>query len=755
MFWFISNKSIKSKVISQITAQIVIALFLIIVMVIFIVDKQLSEQTQALLVNKTHALNERLEQRLSFLIENTELLTKNELMINSLTDSEGRSTYLSPLIENFMEGRGVISLDVVGYDGKPIFQTQKSIPTYNESLMLRTALVFSQVSYDIRESDNQLVVISPIKYYSTTQGAVIVVFNLAVFVDNNLPEDKNAFVKLIKNNQTIYSYNFDPTVSYTTFNNHSDSMSRFEQLGVSVEIGLPENEYRAPIKNATIMLIILGLFFIIISIYISSKIASNITAPIIELYRRVKASDNKLNMPCSPLGSNDELEDLAIAFDERTYSLQYQARHDPLTSLPNRILFLDRLNQAIQIAQRSQTKVVVLFIDLDNFKEVNDSFGHDVGDELLQVVAKRMLSNLRASDSIARFGGDEFTILLDGIEHEEEIIIILQKIMQVFTEQFILENHQFFISCSMGIAIGPDNGVSPEDLLKHADSAMYKAKKQGRNNYQFYTYDMTEKAHERIALETKLKQAIKNKEFEVHYQPQVDIRTKQITGMEALIRWNQPDDGQIPPDKFIPLAEETGCIIEIDHWVMHNAMQQFMVWKNDGLVTGVLSLNLSTVMLDRDDFISIVKHAMSETKMSPKTLMFEVTETQIMRNPEHVIKLLKHIKQLGVRLAIDDFGTGHSSLSYLKRLPVDKIKIDREFIRDIPNDLDDIKLTRAIIALSQSLQLDVIAEGVETSEQADFLLQHNCFEAQGYFYFKPLSANKITSILRKQQGLSY
>ncbi|WP_415396702.1 putative bifunctional diguanylate cyclase/phosphodiesterase [Sulfurimonas sp. CS5] len=748
---FFKKQSIRNKVVIQVTSQVVIVSVLIIITMLFIVNKHLSEQTQALLSSKAKNIHEKIEQRIRYLVENTVLLTKNELMVNALTDTIGRKKYLTPLVENFMEGKDVTSLDVVDYDGRPIFQTQTNTPLYNKSKNLRTALALNQVTVYIQKSDKRIVVISPIEYYSTTQGAAIVVFDMASIARENLPLTKTLYMKLVRGEEIIFSNNYDPKLEYRSVVHYADDKMRtFKDLGIALEIGLPQNIYRAPINEAIVKLVIIGLLFIIISIFTSTMTANNITQPILELYRRVKASADDKDILCSPLGSDDEVEKLAKAFDERTLQLQYQVEHDALTSLPNRVLFMDRLHQAIKVAKRKKDKIAVLFMDLDRFKEVNDSFGHDFGDELLKIVSTEVKAHLRASDSIARLGGDEFTILLDHIKNTDAIVNIAQKIMQTFKEPFTIKNHKFFITCSIGIAIYPLNGETPDKLLKNADAAMYKAKDDGRNTYQFYIDEMTDKAYGRITLETQLRQALKNEEFEVYYQPQVDMGSEDIIGMEALIRWHHPEMGFVPPDKFIPLAEETGIIVEIDRWVMNSALEQFMKWKEDGLNPGILSLNLSMVQLNHEGFIDEVKRVMSLTNMPPKLLMFEVTESQIMKNPQQTIAKLENLKEIGVSLAVDDFGTGHSSLSYLKRLPIDKIKIDQSFVRDIPEDSDDMELTRAIIAISKSLKRSVIAEGVETYEQAQFLQENECIEAQGYLYHRPQNAQAITKLLVRE-----
>lgn len=743
------KQSIKNKVVFQITGHVVAALFIIIIAVIFLVNRLLGEQTQTLLEYKAQTFHEKIEQRLNYLLESSTLLTSNKLMVNALTDSQGREQYLPLLVKNFMEGKDVVSLDVVDFDGRAIFQTQKQTPIYNESSSLRTALALNQATISIRESDNNIVVISPIEYYATTQGAVIVVFDTASIVKRNLITDEATYVRLLRDGKSLFSQNFNPQTHYRSYKHEADSATPlFKEMGVALEIGLLESVYSSPIKNSIFQLIFIGLIFIAIAVITSTKTANNITKPILELYRRVKAAKEGESVLCSPLGSHDELDELARAFDERTFLLQHQAEHDFLTELPNRVLLISRLDHAIKEAHRNKEKVALLFIDLDHFKEVNDSFGHDFGNELIKDVSKQLHNMLSLDDTVARFGGDEFVILLDHIEDENIILHTAQKIMEIFKEPFEIRKHKFFISCSIGIALYPINGETSDVLLKNADAAMYKAKEEGRNKYQFYLNDMTERAYERITLETRLRQAIKNEEFEVYYQPQVAMDVNKIIGMEALIRWNNPEMGFIAPDKFIPLAEKSGIIVDIDRWVMKTAVGQFVKWNKEGLNPGVLSINLSVVQLSQDDFIDFVKKVIDDAKISAEQLMLEVTESQIMRNPKQAIAMLETLKDIGIGLALDDFGTGHSSLSYLKRIPIDKVKIDRSFISDIPQDSSSMELARAIIAMARSLKREVIAEGVETQEQAQFLQENGCLEAQGYLYYKPQNAQNIAKILQ-------
>lgn len=428
--------------------------------------------------------------------------------------------------------------------------------------------------------------------------------------------------------------------------------------------------------------------------------------------------------------------------------LDHQAHHDFLTNLPNRVLFHDRLNQAIQKAKRETEEFALLFLDLDNFKEINDSLGHDVGDEVLKVITHRLNEIIRDSDTLARLGGDEFTIIMTGLKQGQDASLLAQKILMAFANPIVLHGNNLYISCSIGISLYPSDGVSASNLLKYADAAMYRAKDEGRNNFQFYSADMTELAFERVVMEASIRAGIKNEEFVVYYQPQVDGTNGKLLGMEALVRWQHPTMGMVSPAKFISLAESTGLIIELDQYVMKTAMTQLSQWYSKGLNPGVLAMNLSMKQLEQKDFINILKKMIEETGSKPEHLELEVTESHIMTNPQEAINILNKIHDLGIELAIDDFGTGYSSLSYLKRLPISKVKIDQSFVKDLPDNEEDIAITKAVIALSTSLNLRVIAEGVETKEQKEFLIQNGCNNIQGYYYSRPVPADELENILR-------
>ena len=427
--------------------------------------------------------------------------------------------------------------------------------------------------------------------------------------------------------------------------------------------------------------------------------------------------------------------------------LEYQAHHDSLTQLPNRLLFNDRLNHAIKSAKRNSHKIALLFIDLDHFKEINDSLGHTVGDEVLKVVTQRLNKTIREIDTLSRLGGDEFTIIMENIFHGEDASRLAQKILGTLSLPINIDDHILYVSSSIGICLYPEDGDSAINLLKYADSAMYKAKDEGRNNFQFYSNEMTELALERVVMETQLRESLQNEDFKVYYQPQINAEYNELIGMEALVRWQHPTMGLLSPARFIPIAESTGLIIILDKFVMKTAMTQFAQWYKDGYNPGILAMNLTAQQLQSKDFLTMFKNLIKETGCKPEWLELEVTEGQIMMRPDEAIKILNNISDLGVELAIDDFGTGYSSLSYLKKLPINKLKIDQSFVRDLPYDEDDIGISKAVIALAKSLNLKIIAEGVETKEQKEFLVHNGCSNIQGYLYSKPVVAEDIETIL--------
>lgn len=433
---------------------------------------------------------------------------------------------------------------------------------------------------------------------------------------------------------------------------------------------------------------------------------------------------------------------------EKEKSLDYLAHHDPLTKLPNRLLFGDRLEQALRHAKRNNMGVALLFIDLDEFKEINDSFGHNLGDQLLKKVAERLKKHVRDHDTISRLGGDEFTIIIEDLADASDAALVAQNLLNAFHQPVELDE-QLHISLSIGISLYPNDADQPEALIRNADTAMYRAKAAGKNRYEFYTKEMTDQAFERILMVGALRNAIENEQFVLHYQPQIDLRDNTIIGAEALIRWKDPQMGTIEPSRFIPVAEKTGMIKIIDRWVLDTVCRNIHEWQQQGYQVPRISINISARHFGSNSLASEVAATLDQNKCSGEMIELEITEGVIMNNPERSGKELKQLREMGIRIAIDDFGTGYSSLSYLKILPLDRLKIDHSFIRDIPGDINDQAISRAIIALSDSLGLEVIAEGMETEEQRQFLIDEHCFYAQGFLFSKGVPEDEFLSLLGK------
>jgi diguanylate cyclase (GGDEF)-like protein len=428
--------------------------------------------------------------------------------------------------------------------------------------------------------------------------------------------------------------------------------------------------------------------------------------------------------------------------------LQHLAHHDPLTGLPNRVLLQDRLNQAMREADRLERMVAVMFLDLDRFKTINDTLGHHMGDALLQAAAGRLTHCLRPGDTVSRLGGDEFTIILANLAHVDDVTRVAQKIMEQFIAPFRVGGRDLFVSTSIGVTLYPLDEKDAASLLKDADIAMYRAKELGRNQFQFYTPELNVRAARRLELETGLWRAIERQEFVLHYQPLVDLKTGNIRGMEALLRWQHPEFGLVPPLDFIPLAEETGLIVPIGEWVLKTACAQIKTWHDAGFPALHVAVNLSSKQLRNKKLIDAVKRSLDAAGLEACYLDVELTESVLMQDMELATTILKELKAVGVSVSLDDFGTGYSSLSYLKRFPIDYLKIDRSFVHDITQDSFGAGLVQAIIAMANVLKIKVIAEGVETREQMEFLRRHGCDITQGYYCSRPLAVETFTDLLR-------
>jgi diguanylate cyclase (GGDEF)-like protein len=474
---------------------------------------------------------------------------------------------------------------------------------------------------------------------------------------------------------------------------------------------------------------------------------------------------------------NDEFGKLSHAFDEmaqkistsnkqishQTYKIEKLAYYDPLTELPNRVTFIARLKEEIERASRGNEKLAVLFIDLDDFKIVNDIYGHDIGDILLKQVAERMTQHTRLSDTVARLGGDEFTILLTQQNSSEDSSFVGKRILQDLNRPFDISNRivkelnrpfrikekEINISSSIGIAIYPDNGESAADILRNADTAMYAAKAEGKNNFRFCSEEMANKMQELFQTEKDMRSALVNDEFVLYYQPQIDLKTEKICGLEALIRWIHPEKGFIPPVDFIPLAEERGIINDITKWVLRTVCKQQNLWEKSGCSPVPVMVNLSARDFYQQDIEKFITDLINKEDIAPSLLGIEVTETSVMEDKTNAVKTLANIKKLGIKIALDDFGTGYSSLNYLQILPIDVVKIDRSFIHEITSSPKNAAITEAIIAMSHTLGLKVLVEGVETNEQSEFIKEIQCDYVQGYLFSKPLPEKEITPLLKQ------
>jgi diguanylate cyclase (GGDEF)-like protein/PAS domain S-box-containing protein len=427
--------------------------------------------------------------------------------------------------------------------------------------------------------------------------------------------------------------------------------------------------------------------------------------------------------------------------------MMHSAEHDFLTGLPNRMLLNDRVNQAIAAAPRHNKKVAVLFLDLDGFKHINDSLGHPIGDKLLQSIAKRLVNCVRGSDTVSRQGGDEFVVLLSEMEQSEDAAISALRLLQAVAEAHTIDQHDLHVTTSIGVSVFPDDGKDAETLIKNADTAMYQAKENGRQSYQFFKPAMNVRAVERQSIEENLRRALERQEFALHYQPKIDLRTGKISGAEALIRWTHPVRGPVSPAQFIPVAEDCGLILPIGQWVLREACKQARAWVDAGLPVTSMAVNISSMEFRDDNFLDSVFAALSETGLDPQSLELELTESVLMKRAESAASVLKTLRARGVQIAVDDFGTGYSSLSYLTKFPIDALKIDQSFVRQISSTPDDTTIVTAVISMGRSLKLRVVAEGVETRDELAFLQARQCDEAQGYYFSRPVLPQQFAKLL--------
>jgi diguanylate cyclase (GGDEF)-like protein len=534
-----------------------------------------------------------------------------------------------------------------------------------------------------------------------------------------------------------------------------------QKLG-TVRLGMSTEQLQQDIDSLRDRNTVLGVGFLFIGLVLSLPLVRRITRPLALLKASTEAASQGRFEQQIEIRTNDEIGMLAAAFNRMLRQLQEhteRARHlaffDSVTDLPNRVHFKELLGRAIASARRDQHRGAVLFLDLDRFKLINDTFGHDAGDLLLRSFAVRLTNCLRAADvvarpgakapdsTLARLGGDEFTIMLGEIHGPADAARVARRVLEALDQPFDLGGQTVVVGTSIGVAIFPDDGDDPESLLKNADVAMYHAKEQGRNNYQFYSRSLGARTVARLTLERDLRKALVRGEFELQYQPQLALGSRAVVGLEALVRWHHPRLGLVSPATFISLAEETRLIVPVGIWVLRQACREASAWSQAGLGPLRIAVNLSVVQVLQNNFVGQLAAVLAETGLAPERLELEITETTVMTDAEAVVAKLIEVKRMGVTLAIDDFGTGHSSLSYLKRFPLDRLKIDRSFIRDIACDADDEAIVTAIIAMSRSLSFEVVAEGIETARQEDFLRRQGCDLAQGFLFSPPLPAKDV------------
>ena len=534
---------------------------------------------------------------------------------------------------------------------------------------------------------------------------------------------------------------------------------------------LPETELLKASKNlgATLVWVVLGTVVLMVFVLLIA-ISFLMTRPLKQLMIAVREIGKGRLMPKISLSSKDELGQLALSFQKMADSLEKSrinieqlAYHDSLTGLPNRFQTHETLRHMISIARRNNSKMAVLFLDLDNFKRVNDTLGHQVGDQLLKEMASRLSSVLRPEDSIllenqetssdilARLGGDEFVILLPRIDSSLDAAKVATRILDIMKMPFYFDDKEIYSTSSIGIALFPDDGTEVDDLIKRADAAMYQAKEQGRNNFQFYSASYNRAVSEHISLEGRLRRALENNELELYYQPIIQTKTGKVAGLESLLRWNDPLEGFILPDRFIPIAEESGIILPIGEWVLQQAARQLSLWHAAGLTDASISVNVSAIQLQRQNLVSIIEQVLKDNGLKPCYLELEITETAIMKIKPEVIKDLDSLRKKGLTITLDDFGTGYSSLSVLQELPIGKVKIDKSFVQDMLVDPKDAAIISAILFIAKSLGLRSTAEGIETQEQASRLAKEGCDQLQGYLLCQPLPAAEITAFLKKQK----
>ena len=556
--------------------------------------------------------------------------------------------------------------------------------------------------------------------------------------------------------------NYDgPGIALTSLGRETFTVSRrLPSTGWILVAGIETREIFAPINNQKQQIYLSALLMTVVMVLVLRQVLARQLVPLVKASASMRQMvDGKTAFAPLPVRRSDEVGQLIESFNAlvlwRTvaeHQMEFLAQHDALTALPNRLLIEDRFGQATGFADRSGHKVALFSIDLDRFKSINDSLGHSLGDTLLKQIASRLCDGLRDTDTLSRQGGDEFLVLLPALEDGDATIPVLGKLMECLQLPFHVEGHELTTTASIGVALYPEDGTNFSTLLKHADMAMYQAKEAGGNSYCFFDPRMNVEILETLAMRNGLKLAVERQELVIHYQPQIELASGTVVGAEALIRWQHPSFGLVPPGRFIPVAEDSGLIVPIGAWVLHEACRQAMAWQAAGLPPLVMAVNLSAVQFKRGNLRQTVVEALQASGLAPELLELELTESILIQDTEGVLATVQALKNLGVKLSIDDFGTGYSSLSYLKRLAVDKLKIDQSFVRGLATDAEDAAIVHAIIQMAHGMKLKTVAEGVEDNATLDGLRQFGCDEVQGYHYARPMPAEECARFLAANAG---
>lgn len=897
--------SIKTKIIFKVLVLLMLIVTACISLTVYISITNLREKTSLDLKNKLEKVVHDIELRLEFLKENTELLGNNELIINAFVGEEDREKYLLPLTNSFKKDKYINSLSVLDFDGRSIFQTNKDMPNFSNSEELRLSLSLAETIVYLKGKEKEIVYIVPIKYYDTTQGAIVVAYDMKGIIEKYNKLENYIYLKFFINEFEYYSKNYEDDRNYFVYKDlNIINHTILKNLNIVSEIGIIESIYLEPLQKLIAIILIFTLFTFSFGLWMAYYLATSITNPILELYSRINniRSENKTKNYVS-LSSRDELDELGYAFYKKeqelselnesldlkvkdaiknleveknrfslavegakdglwdwdlqtnsiflserfelmlgydigdipqnidgwfkllhpddsantqkdineylenkninetyesvfrlrakdgswkwilgrgkaqfdtngipkrfvgfntdisqqvTYQekLKYTAKHDVLTHLPNRFLLTELLTYAMHTVKRKNLHLALLFIDLDGFKNINDTYGHDAGDEVLATIARRMSEVVRDSDIVARLGGDEFVIVASELKNNSEVIPLLHRLLTYLSAKILYKKQDMNVSASIGVSFYPQlNDIGNEVLLRQADQAMYSAKLLGKNQYQFFNVEASQELEEQQEALVYLRQAMINDEFVLFYQPKVNMINNKVLGFEALLRWNNPKEGLVYPDGFLPLVEhDPSFMIDLGHWVLDHAFFQLESWHLSGQDFS-LSVNVSSHEIKQKNFLSYLKKLFDKyPAIKPNTIEIEILESSAFEDFNLTSKILIECQKLGVSIAIDDFGTGYASLHYLKKLPMNTLKVDKSFVIDLLSVSQNLSIVEASIGLAKAFNSTIVAEGVESEEHGKVLLQLGCDIAQGYCISKAIPVENIDDWIKSWKG---